>query len=236
MTEPTPTLPNFDPFNKVDVLEALKEENADILRRKTALEKGADVWDKFPEIKNEAQAEQLTTFLQQIANITGEKGTANVRRTARKGAYDAVAKEVQRYFIDTFIEPLEKRRTTIRERLLKPYLEKKKKAAADEAARLKAEAEKLAATATTEAQVKEAIALNKQAAAAAKAGGVKTDFGQTAHIASTWKFRVKDLNMVPIGYLQINTELVNQTIRGKNGLREIAGLEIYEDTTPVTSN
>jgi uncharacterized protein YoxC len=57
---------------------------------------------------------------------------------------------------------------------------------------------------------------------------VRTEQGKTTSV-KVWKYRVVDLDCVPRGFLrcEVNASVVNNAI--KNGTREIAGLEIYED-------
>lgn len=232
MSEQTPAAPpaqpNFDPFNEKDVLEALKEENEDLLRRTKALIDGADKWEKVAEIKTDEQAERLTTFLAQISNITGDKGTGTTRQKLGKSRYTNIGNAIYNFYKEQIIEPLDTRKSKLRTKLV-AYLAKKKAAADAEEARLRAEAEKLAATATTAAQVEESMRVAKAAGVAGKNAGVTSDFGQGAHLVSTWKYRVVDINKVPIAWLQVNETLVNKAIKGKNGLRQIPGLEIYEE-------
>jgi len=50
-----------------------------------------------------------------------------------------------------------------------------------------------------------------------------------ASLKTVWKFKVVDINKVPADLLVVNEQAVNALIRGKNGKREISGLEIYEE-------
>jgi len=47
-------------------------------------------------------------------------------------------------------------------------------------------------------------------------------------IRKAWTFKVKDLSLVPAEYMMLNEAAVRAAIR--DGVREIPGLEIYEDT------
>lgn len=228
--EETTPLPNFDPFNEQHVLEALAEENADILKRSSALKAACDAWDKVSEIKTDEQAEKLTTFLAQINNMIGDKGTATVRQKARKQAYSKIGDAIYKYFKENIIVPLEDRKKPLSKKL-GAFLEKKKAAAEAEEARLKQQAHEAAARAQTAEQVEDALKISKAAGVAGKASGVKTDFGQGAYTTTNWKFKVIDISKVPPAYMQVNAELVNKVIKGKDGLREIPGLEIYPETT-----
>lgn len=67
---------------------------------------------------------------------------------------------------------------------------------------------------------------------AADLSRVRGDFAM-ASLRTTWKFRVVDLAKVPPHYLQINSAAVNAAIRGKDGLRDIPGLDIYAEQEAV---
>jgi hypothetical protein len=50
----------------------------------------------------------------------------------------------------------------------------------------------------------------------------------SAHEKDVWKYEVKDIFDVPIGYLEVNDNSVQLSI--KNGVRSIPGLRIYKET------
>lgn len=122
--------------------------------------------------------------------------------------------------------------------------------AAEEARKVKAAADKLAADKALEeanrkaeeADRKAAEARNAQTAATvdrldatATATSSNADRGRTrgdlalATVKTVWKFRVVDINAVPADLLIVNEQAVNALIRGKNGKRQISGLKIYEE-------
>lgn len=61
---------------------------------------------------------------------------------------------------------------------------------------------------------------------AADRSRVRGDYAM-ASLRTTWKFRVVDIRQVPAEYVAVNESVINALIRGKNGKREIPGLEIY---------
>lgn len=56
---------------------------------------------------------------------------------------------------------------------------------------------------------------------------VRGALGSTGTLADAWTFKVIDLSQVPREYLCIDTQAVNRAI--KDGIREINGLEIYNE-------
>lgn len=109
------------------------------------------------------------------------------------------------------------------------------KKAKDDAAESAAAAERARqAAANAEAararQAQESVAVS---AATKVATSSNADLGRTrgematVSLRTTWRFRVDDITLVPVEYLQVNDRLVNAAIGGKNGKRDIPGLTIF---------
>ncbi len=88
------------------------------------------------------------------------------------------------------------------------------------------------ADAAREEQDRAAAARQQEAKVAASSNAdrsrVRGDLAM-ASLRTTIKFEVIDITKVPAAYLQVNTALVNAAIRGKDGLRDIPGLRIFEE-------
>lgn len=110
-----------------------------------------------------------------------------------------------------------------------------KKAGDDEARRIaeeRAAEAKRKADAAREEQDRAAAARQQEAKIAASSNAdrsrVRGDLAM-ASLRTTIKFEVVDITKVPPQYLQVNSALVNAAIRGKDGLRDIPGLRIFEE-------
>lgn len=203
---------NFDPLNEEVLAAALEEENADLLKRAAELLKTGADWDKVETIDNDEDAQDLAEFIKQVNMLSGDKGTANVRRETRKKPYDACGKVVQTFFKTKLIDDCE----ALRKRLLAKataYVAAKRAAAEAEARRLKAEAEAKAAAAQTPAEIKAASAMMKEADKVAGSGKVKSDFGAGLHSTSRWDFEVTDITKVPAKFLTVDSTAVMAFIR-----------------------
>jgi regulator of protease activity HflC (stomatin/prohibitin superfamily) len=115
-----------------------------------------------------------------------------------------------------------------------------RRAAEAEAARLAAEAERL----ITEAQASgtiadadmamESIDAADKAAEMANAGALELTRtrglgGALTALRDNWKHRVTDIQKIPAHFLMVNDAAIRLAIR--QGVREVPGLEIYNDTT-----
>ena len=116
-------------------------------------------------------------------------------------------------------------------------------AAAQRAAGLLEEARKKKAPEET---IQAAIAAEQEAddaraatgASAADLTRTRSAMGNTSSQVETWKFKVTDIRALcraivameqPATYIMVNESAVNALIRGKNGIRDIPGLEIYPE-------
>lgn len=90
-----------------------------------------------------------------------------------------------------------------------------------------------AAAAQTAAQEAQAEAAHSAMAAESAAARPTAELSRTKgtyasmSVQETWSFSVTDMNLVPREYLMINESMVKAAIRGKNGKREIPGIEIF---------
>jgi hypothetical protein len=69
---------------------------------------------------------------------------------------------------------------------------------------------------------------------------VQSSLGTTTFLKGTWKFRVVDIKAlaaavaagtVPASFLTTNDSVINASIKGATGVRQAAGLEIYQEQT-----
>ncbi len=225
---------NYDPLNETVLADDLANENADIVARAKGLTAKAEEWEAFGPITNDEDAADLADFLRQVQELSGDKGTANVRREKRKGPYTVCAQVVQDFFKKGIIDGLEAKRKTL---LAKgnAWIEKKRKAAEAESQRLAAEARKKMEEAKTAEQVKAAAATMKAAEAAAKPTGVKSDFGSKIHQTSRWAYEVLDITKVPTKFLAVDSTAIMAFV--KTGSPEnpvtIPGVRVYRATSAV---
>lgn len=84
-----------------------------------------------------------------------------------------------------------------------------------------------------EATVQQQVAATAERAAGAVAtkssaelSRVRGDYAMSS-LRTTWDFRVTDISKVPADYLQVNAPLIRAAIRGRDGKRNIPGLEIF---------
>ncbi len=59
-----------------------------------------------------------------------------------------------------------------------------------------------------------------------------TGFGGM-HVRKSWKVKVDDVSKLPEMYKMVNQVLLNKVVSGKNGLREIEGCTIWEDSSVI---
>lgn len=118
--------------------------------------------------------------------------------------------------------------------------ERDAKRAVDETARKESEAKARDAQARADAARNAQDEANAQAGAAAKTANssdaelsrVRGDMAGMS-IRTRYTFDVVDITKVPPEYLEVNTRVVNAAIAGKNGKRDIPGLNIYPDKASV---
>lgn len=107
--------------------------------------------------------------------------------------------------------------------------EAQRQAAEAEAARKQAEdRERAAANAAAQAQQQAHDAAKVVLAPAADITRTRGDVALTT-TRQVWRYRVVDITKVPAAYLMVNDAVVKAAIKGKTGVREIPGLEIYDE-------
>jgi len=228
-----PALPNFDPLDPVQLAEALAEENKDLIERAAALLEKAKEWEAAPAIADAEEAQDLADFMRQVANLVGDKGSANVRRVARKGPFDVLANTVQTFFKDKLLDPFAPFRPKLVAKA-NAWLALENARLEKERLRLAAEAAAKLAAATTADQVKTAAKEIKAAAAPVKAG-VKSDFGSSLHQTSRWDFEIVDIAKVPAKFLTVDRVAVMAFIKTGTPKEpvKIEGITVKRVTTAV---
>lgn len=177
-------------------------------------------------ILDEVTAEKVTLLASQVA---AELKALDNDRKAEKKTFDDLGKAVGEHY-NGVAAPL----VPIKEELAKRLhgwnlmLQAQKQR---EAQRLRDEAAALAAKAQTREEVKTAT---KAATAARRAGGakigVKTDYGQGAHMRTVKKWRIIDESLVPRGYLMIDDSAINEARQNDT---PVPGIEFYEESSTV---
>ena len=194
--------------------------NRAVIDSSDAMEKGSTL-DKMIQVqlkKGEEERTKLTGPLNQVVKILNAK-------------FKAVS------------DPLEMARKTIQSKMLTYKREQDRLAAeAAEKARKEAEEKALSESLALEAQGKteEATAVLEEAAEAppplppAPAGPVRSDVGAVSSFVDDFKYEVTDLAQVPREYLCIDDRKVREAIKPKDGVREIAGLRIFNQPRMIT--
>jgi hypothetical protein len=89
------------------------------------------------------------------------------------------------------------------------------------------------------AQQAAAIANSQASASTADLTRTRSVIGTTTSASTSWKFSLTDIKKLaaavvegkaPSNFLTTNDAVINATIRGKQGLRDVPGLDIYPDT------
>jgi len=119
----------------------------------------------------------------------------------------------------------------------------------EEAARLAAQAERARSEEARDALLSRAVDAEEQAATALAQSErpidakVRSDLGTVTFYRSNWKFEVVDLKAlaaavvagtVAANWLVPNESAINASIKGKNGLRDVPGLRIYDAGRALT--
>lgn len=214
--------------------ENLDERHRGLVRRHAEL-----LARSLPEkVSGDDEEQRLTDYGKQLRAC---ERAIDAARMAAKKPYDdmaAVAHAWGRRMQDALTERL--RAVT---KLLTDYKNAKaeaaRRAAAEEAERLRRAAEEAAAVAQTEDQLRQAIDYEEAARQAERLAVARPpelsrsrgDLGAMSSLRQTWTFRVVDLARVPHPYLTLNEAAVRQAIRA--GVREIPGLEIFPETKAV---
>lgn len=205
-------LKNSDPFNLTELETRLAFENEDLVKRAIELKAMAEKWEKAPPIASEGEAEDLAAFMKQCAQLVGDNGSGNVRRTALKKPYDDCAGTVQTFFKTKILDLLAPHQKAILAKA-NAWLDKKRADAAAAAKILADEARKKMEEARSAADVVTAGKMLKEAEAAAKPAAVRSDFGAKIHQTSRWDFDVIDASLIPRRYLVLDRTAVMAFIK-----------------------
>jgi hypothetical protein len=158
-----------------------------------------------------------------------DKATGNIKN--KLGAYAREQAEIQRRIAAKKAEEEAAARRKEMEKRRKEALEKQR-LADEEAARKQAELDAIAKkegidSVTVRPEKIEIPEIEEVVIEEPKAGPTKTDIG-TMSTLSVWDFEILNIKEVPREYLELNHSKVKAAI--KNGIRNIPGLQIFEDT------
>lgn len=239
--------PEADRLDAAALLERLRRDHEELLRRFVELEHGAG---RVPsEILNEEQAQRAADFIAQCHTATGQADKAH---KSEKAPYLACSRVVDRFFLD--------RVKRFAEDVIAPvnaasalYLEKKRQRqrqaeaaqrqrALEEQRRAEAEAQRLAAEAAAATNRQKAADLGRQAEEAQERAEtaatiaeappapvrIHGDYGTTAYAKERYLWEVVDPFKIPMKYLRTNDEVISQDIN-RGGVREIPGLRIWQE-------
>lgn len=203
-------------------------------------------------ITDDAQTNFASDLYKQLDGHAGKTGEVEeTRKKVKLKPFEATKA------IDAWFANLRDRLTKAMERIDTAQNAYSNKKRADERHRLQMEADVAAAEAqillaaarkksASEATIQKALeaeqaAEDARAASAQPAADLtrtRSAMGTTSSQQETWKFRVTDLRALlraiaameqPVAYVQVNESLINAAIRGRNGIRDIPGLEIYPE-------
>lgn len=242
--------------NQPDLAVALREDHADLIRRRDELH---DAVGRVPEtIEDEETAGRVADFIKQIQAAIKN---ANAKRVDTKEPFLEGGRLVDGFF-KGITDPLGVDKKAV-EKPLTVYQQKKAAEeqrrrdeealrARDEAERQAREAAEAAAALETEDQLDGAVAAEdaaKQAEeaarkaqreAAAKAADMsrnRGDHGGVASLRTYWTFEVEDIHEVDLETIRAHLPIsaVEQAIRSyvKAGGRELRGVRIFEETQTV---
>lgn len=206
-------------------LDGLATRNDELLVRKAEL---IDAMQRVPdEIGDDAVSGKVGDFVKQLTSCG--KALDDARKQEKEPFLEA-GRQVDAFFrgpideIDAAKKECARRQTA--------YLTKKEAA---ERARLKAEADALAAKAKDEAALEAAIKIEEAATStkAAELTRVTSNHGTTVSLRSEWTFRNLDREAIDLGKLRpyLPIDALEKAVRAaiKAGVRKIDGVEIYEN-------
>ena len=186
------------------------------------------------EVTDEESNERATDLLKLIK--TSRKKLDEIRKELT-GPVDRAVKAVNKYFRETAFLEADSAEKEIKTKMASWYtIERqrreeaaRRRAEAEEAARLELaeQAEALGQDAAAEAILEGGIETAEAEMKAAKMGTSRGQHGGTSSARTVWKWKLTDKDQVPREYLTVDRVLINEAVR--NGLREIPGIEIYED-------
>jgi hypothetical protein len=142
-------------------------------------------------------------------------------------------------------EPLEKARGIVKSKMI-AYRQEQDRLAAEAAERARKEAEEhtlqIVLALEAEGKTAQAEAVLEQAVdlppppppPPVPAGPVRSDIGAVSSIVDDWQYRVLDEFKVPREFLCLDDRKIRAAIKGKDGLRNIAGLEVINQPRMMT--
>lgn len=235
--------------------EKLRDENADLLRRRDELLEAAQ---RVPQIDTDDTAGKVTDFVKQLTALAK---TAETRRTDTKEPYLEGGRNIDGFF-KAITDPLTKAKDTV-QRQLTVYLREKEAAArrqreeqerlAREAAeRARIEAEEKARAIADAAGLDEAIEAEKAAeiaaadlakaeqaaeAKAAELSRTRGEYGSMSSLRTEWVFDAIDRSTIDLEALRpyLPADGLEKAVRAfiRAGGRELRGTTIYEKTAAV---
>jgi hypothetical protein len=238
-----------EPLSPEAMLELLRERHGKLSKRQADLLESAKRFHaRFPTIADEDTAGRATTFVSQLKAAIDAAETA---REAEKKPWLDLGRTVDAFFNVTLKAPLEKQKTDVEAKQLafaRVLADRRRAAAAAEAARAQDEARKIAdqaATSMSPDALDEAASAAAQAADLARQADARTathsrvtgGYGATASIVTRWKIRaVADWHgKLAMQYLMPDQDALNfalrQAPRGHDGrpILEIAGAELLAE-------
>lgn len=251
-----PKMGHNNPPSDVEILrDTLAAQNADILSRRDEL---LAACGRIPAITSDDIAGKVGDH---VKLMTSCMKSADTKRVATKEPYLSAGRTVDGFF-KGITDPLETAKKQV-ERNLTAYLQEKAAAerrrreedariAREEADRIAAEAAAAAAQVQTEADLGNAIAAEDSAttaqAEAAKAqkeadakaadmSRTRGDYGAVSSLRTTWEFSDLNRDTLDLEALRqhIPIDALEKAVRAaiKAGVRELAGVRIYESTNAV---
>lgn len=197
--------------------DLLNEKTRDLDKRLDELTAAAG---RVPDIEDADTAVNVATLMGQINACAKDFETM---RKAEKEPLDKRVAVVQGHFSD--------RKTRIKK--AKGYVTPKQTAwQVKVEAKAKQEREEAARAAAAATTTEEVAAATEKVRAAKSAGRTRDDYGQTASLRTTWKYKIVDIRKVPAGYLELAKGAVRAAINA--GVRDIPGLRIYDEKGTVT--
>lgn len=204
----------------------------------------ADAAERIPSADAKGAAEGLATYIKQckvyIKNVN-EWHKETKAPHLEKGRQVDGAKNTALVVIENGMKKAAEQLQIIARRL--QAAENERRRMAEEKARIaREESDRLARQAQADndavaaAQAEEAATIAKKAEkeAVQQTTSIKTDEGAQVSFRKKWTFEVENYNQIPVSILRkyLGDEILDKAVRGavKDGVREIKGVRIFEDT------
>jgi len=203
--------------------------SADIAKQEIAFYRGkcAEALDKALAfiIDSVPSNEQAVEFTVRIKKVAKELEAHRLRLVKEPSAFVHAVNT----FVKTFSEKLVKAEQTLKQKSL-TFARTEKLKAEEAHQRAMAAAAKLQKKVNKEAEQKNLVPITIPMPVAQPAEKVRTESGSSS-VRKWWTFKVIDMTLVPAAYLAVSDTKVKDAI--KAGMREIPGLEIYEEESMV---